>query len=103
MTDWMISIQKMMRTTLSVRVSDFTITIEMPKASAASSTTRCPVSIVSSPGRTMMTMPTRPSAIAVTRGRVNFSPRKVTASSAVQIGVVNSMEISSASGISVSA
>ena len=92
----MISIQKMMRTTLSVRVSDFTMTSEMPKASAAPSTTRWPGSILSSPGRTMMTMPTRPSAIAAIRGRVSLSPRKADASSAVQIGVVNSIEISSA-------
>ena len=40
MTDWMISIQKMMRTTLSLRVSDFTMTTEMPKATAAPSTTK---------------------------------------------------------------
>ena len=66
----------MMRTTLSVRVSDFTMTSEMPKANAAPSTTRCPGSILSSPGRTMMTMPIRPSAIAAIRGRVSLSPRK---------------------------
>ena len=99
----MISIQKMMRTTLSVRVSDFTITSEMPKANAAPSTTRCPGSILSRPGRTMMTMPTSPSAIAAIRGRVSLSPRNATARIAVQIGVVNSIEISSPSGISVSA
>ena len=35
MIDWMISIQKMIRTTLSVRVSDFVTTSDMPKNSAA--------------------------------------------------------------------
>ena len=47
--------------------------------------------------------PIRPSRMDASFARLNFSPRNVAASSAVQIGVVNSIEISWASGISVSA
>ena len=99
----MISIQKMMRTTLSVRVSDFTMTSEMPKANAAPSTTRCPGSILSRPGPNDDDDADQAERDrGDPRARQPF-PRNATASIAVQIGVVNSIEISSPSGISVSA
>ena len=99
----MISIQKMMATTLSVRVSDFTITTDMPKQTAPASMIRWPGSTAVTPGRTMTSTPTRPSMIAAILRALMRSPRKSTASSAPQIGVVNSIEISCASGIMVSA
>ena len=103
MTDWMISIQKMIRTTLSVRVSDFTMTTDMPKATAPASMMTCPGSIWSVPGRTITATPTIPSRMAAIFGQFRRSPRKMTARIAVQIGVVNSIEISWASGMRVRA
>ena len=55
------------------------------------------------PGRTMMTTPTIPNATARFFHRPIRSPRKATARIAVQIGMVNSMEMTWASGIRVSA
>ena len=51
----------------------------------------------------MTATPTMPSATATTRAAPRRSPRKVTASSAVQIGIVNSIATTCAIGISVSA
>jgi hypothetical protein len=76
---------------------------EMAKAKAAESTINWPGSNASTPGRTMIVTPTSPSTIAVTFQTFMRSPRKLTASSAVQIGAVNSMAMSCASGIMVSA
>ena len=55
------------------------------------------VSAAPTPGRTITTMPTSPSTIAAMPGRGSvFHRGRGTASSAVQIGVVNSIETSSA-------
>jgi hypothetical protein len=51
------------------------------------------------PGLMMMRMPANPSAMAARRSPVTRSPRKMPARIAVQIGNVNSIEITSASGM----
>ena len=100
----MIIIQKMMLTTLSVRVIDLTITIEMPKATAAPSTTSWPGFERSDAGaHDDQDADQAEHDRGQSCGRFSLSPRKATASIAVQIGVVNSIEISTASGIRVSA
>ena len=102
-TDWTTSIQKMIETTLSVAVSDLTRMIEIAKPTAAASAMSWPGSTCSRPGRTMTATPTRPSATATMRAAPSRSPRKATASSAVQIGIVNSIATTCAIGIIVSA
>ena len=72
----MINIQKMIDTTLSVRVRDLTRMMEPAKPIAASSATTWPTSTWSSPGRTMITTPTTPRATAATRAAVILSPRR---------------------------
>jgi len=57
MIDWMKSIQNRIVTTLSVRVSDFTMVTEMAKPTAAANAMICPGTISLVPGRTMMTTP----------------------------------------------
>ena len=54
-------------------------------------------------GRTIMTTPTSPRTIALIFHGFICSPRKSTASTAVQIGIVNSIATTWPSGISVSA
>ena len=54
------SIQKMIASVCSVRVSDFTIAIEMPKPTAAASAINWPGLISPVAGRTIMTTPTMP-------------------------------------------
>ena len=93
----------MMRIVLSVRVSDLTMTMEMPKHTAAPSTIKWPGLTEPALGLTMTITPISPSTMEAMRALVIRSPRKDTARIAVQMGVVNSTEISTASGMSVSA
>src|SRR6185369_1015383 len=97
------SIQKTIVTALSVRVSDLTRITEIAKPTAAASAISWPGSTWSTPGRTMTATPTTPSTTATTRAALSRSPRNETASSAVQIGIVNSIATTCAIGISVSA
>jgi hypothetical protein len=103
MTDWIAIIQNMITTTLSVRVSAFTKITEVAKPSAAQSAISWPGLIVPLNGRTMMATPTKPRTTARFFHRPMRSPRKTTAKIAVQIGMVNSIEITCAIGMSVSA
>ena len=102
-TDCTTSIQKMMATVLSVRVSAFTMITETAKPTAASSAINCPGCTAPVWGRTMIITPTSPSATAIVFQRPMRSRSTATASSAVQIGIVNSIATSCASGIIVNA
>ena len=93
----------MIVTVCSVRVSDFTIAIEMPKPTAAASAINWPGLISPVAGRTIMTTPTMPSTMAVNFQIVMRSPRNIAARIAVQIGMVNSIATTWPIGISVSA
>src|SRR5581483_6532476 len=84
-TDCTTSIQKMMASVFSVRVSDFTSAIEMPKPTAATSAIICPGLISPAAGRTMVTTPINPSTIAATFRVVICSPRNIAARIAAQI------------------
>ena len=79
------------------------ILAEMAKPTAAASAINWPGTISLVPGRTMRMTPTTPSTTARFFHRPMRSPRKATARIAVQIGMVNSIEMTWASGISVSA
>lgn len=76
---------------------------EVAKPTAAASAMSWPALIAPEKGRTMMATPTRPSITARFFQRPMRSPRKATARIAVQIGMVNSMEITWAIGMRVSA
>ena len=86
-----------------VRVSDFTIAIETPKPTAAASAIYWPGLISSVAGRTIITTPTSPSAIAKNFQIVMRSPKNIAARIAVQSGMVNSIATTWPIGISVSA
>ncbi len=93
----------MIVTVCSVRVSDFTIAMEMPKPTAAASAINCPGLTSPVAGRTIMTTPTMPSTMAANFQTVMRSPRNIAARIAVQIGMVNSIATTWPIGISVSA
>ena len=101
--DCTISIQKPITTALSLRVSDFTKVSETAKPSAAPKATTCPRFSPSALGRTIRPTPSRPSTTASTFHAFMRSARKAAASSAVQIGIVNSIATTWPSGINVSA
>ena len=97
------SIQKMIATALSLRVSDLTMITEIAKPTAAASATSCPGSRWPVSGRTIVATPIRPRTMATIRAAFSRSPRNDTASSAVQIGIVNSIATTWAIGIMVNA
>jgi hypothetical protein len=70
------SIQKLMATAASVRVSDFTSTTETAKPSAEASAISCPASISPARGRTITATPTSPSSTANHFRPLMRSPRK---------------------------
>jgi hypothetical protein len=67
----------------------------------ASKTTKVPVVRLLKPGLMMIKAARKSANIATTRDRFSFSPRNKLASNAAQIGVVNSMAMTSASGSNV--
>ena len=87
----------------TVRVSDLVSVTETAKPTAAASATACPAFSPAASGRTTRPTPSSPSATASTFQRVMRSPRKAAASRMIQIGIVNSIATTCASGIIVSA
>lgn len=77
--------------------------MEMLKPIAAPGAISCPGLISPVAGRTIMTTPTMPSAMAAIFQTVMRSDRNVAASTAVQIGMVNSIATTWPIPISVSA
>ena len=102
-SDWNTSIQKMMATALSVRVSDLVSVTDTAKPTAAASAIAWPALSPAAEGRTIRPTPSSPSTMASAFQRFIRSPRKPTARHAVQIGIVNSSATTCASEISVSA
>ena len=102
-TDCTTSIQKMIATVLSVRVSFFTMITDTAKPTAAASAINWPGSTAPVCGRTMIVTPTRPSSTAALFHPPMRSPSTATASAAVHIGIVNSIATNCASGIIVNA
>ena len=96
-------IQNRIATTRSVRVSALTMITEVAKPTAAASAMSWPAFTSPPNGRTMIATPTSPITTARFFHRPMRPPRKVTAKIAVQIGMVNSMAMTWAIGISVSA
>ena len=93
-----------MASALSLRVSDLTRITDTAKPTAAASAMRLARrSGRWLAGRTISATPNTPSAIASTFHALMRSCRNTAASSADQIGIVNSMATTCASGISVSA
>src|SRR5215472_6490739 len=97
------SIQKIIASVFSVRVSDLTSATEIPKPTAATSAINWPGSTSPVAGRMITTTPINPSTIAVTLLDVMRSLRKMAARIAAQITMVNSIVTTWPIGISVSA
>ena len=93
----------MIATALSLLVSDLTMITAIAKPTAAARATSWPGSTWSVAGRTIVATPTMPRTMAAIRGPLSRSPRNETASSAVQIGIVNSIATTWAIGIMVRA
>jgi len=82
----------------SVASSFLVMALVMPKERAAATTAKIAGSNAPTPGRTMISTPTKPSAMASCRFRLSRSPSSSTAVSAPQMGEVNSTAKTMASG-----
>ena len=91
--------KKMTVSAESRRVMYFVSVTETAKSRAAASATTCPTFNVS-PGFTIISTPPKPTIRAAIFQPYMRSPRKAAARMAIHSGMVNSMAITSASGIS---